>query len=446
MTSAKPSVEKIEMIDQLSKRLFLVLILVLSITAQAQQQPPLILDEEDDQSRVRVKKIEEQPADSPADAANPDAEEVDPKDILIAIVNSRVLTKAELDARISNQYQMILNDVQSEIGGVLANIAPGENLSIDLRSEKEVLDEQREQIERAIRKEEREAVKDWLDFSILAEEARRQNIIVTEQEFRQRLSQIEEEHMIDDTLRNRVLRSAQMSQEEYERYVYDALMIDKMVNVFYDLNYTEEDLQRIYENRPFLFYKPARYRCAHFTVAFEPDASRRDISARRADARKVRSLLRDNENPEKIFTMPEFDQTDLGMAGVPNGWYNLEDGQLPPQVEHTLKDMKVGEVSEVIENKARNVEGEIYLRSLHVLKLLEFRSRSGLNFETARNDVEQRVIEFAQDQLLERVRNSGAHSIIYRMNGIKPETIPSREELLRQEANAQPISLRLPNR
>lgn len=406
----------------------------------AQEEVELIL--EDQRSSVQTKVRTPEPTTAPpVDAAPTPA----PEDVIVAIVNSRVLTLAEMNARVTSRYEDVKRQVMSTVGGVVATFDPEKEPVNPIEDELEdelVLEEQRVMIERAMRLEEETALQAWVDHSLLAEEARRQGIIISDNEFRSRLEEAEQENRLSRTDIDSVLAELRMTREDYERSVYDALMIEQLLERFIKINYSEEHLRAAYQERPDLYFEPEKYLVAHFTIALDGNESREKLRELRELAREVRSELQSGADPETLFEKDRYDRFPEGIFGAIPGYFTFREGALPKIVEVKAKEMKVGDTSDVLVAQVR--EGtEIVPISMHVVKIMEKQEATGQTFESALPAIHRALLEVARMRLLNELRGAGTHRIVTNLGGVPPRLIPTREQLIKGESNAQPINLKL---
>lgn len=440
-----------------ARKISAALLFVMAGAAFAQQPASLILDEEPAAIKATVRKSKKKDAagtakDGTGSTSGEAVATPKPEEILVAIVNSRVLTRADLEARVSSRFEQILEKVQSEKGGILGTIDPDNVRQMaQLPEEKladvakgEILEGQEIEVERALRQEEASSVQQWVEFSLLAEEARRQGIVIGDDEFRTRLEQAEELNSLDDATVDRVLRSMRMSRQDYEKYVYDALMIERLLGRFIEINFDEDYKRRAYNSNPVLFQEPEKFQIAHFAITVPPEAAldRKAIADYRAKAMKVRTLLREGKNPEDVFALPEFNQLSAGVFGSIPGWFTFRERALPPIVEDAGLKLKVGETSDVLLNQKRS-DGQIVPVSFHVIRIQDRQAASGQTFETALPAIDRALLEVARDQVLERIRAAKSHRVLLSLGGIRPDKVPSREEIWKAEAEANPISLKI---
>ena len=220
----------------------------LSATAQEDQQEPLILDEKPQIKATVRDRGEAKQAKESTSKADPTPS---PDETLVAIVNSRVLTKAEIDERVSQRFEELKKKVQSETGGIVTVLGDAEVALPELswreqmkgmeegekevffnseNREDELLEAQKYVLEAEMRRAEEEVLNDWVSYRMLADEARRQGIVVMESEFQQRLAEAEREAMLSAEDVETALEELRMSRADYEKSIYDALLIEKLLD------------------------------------------------------------------------------------------------------------------------------------------------------------------------------------------------------------------------
>lgn len=422
-----------------------------TLPAHAQETIPLILDDSKPKVKVTKRRKEDVEAQKKKDEEaklSPAIPAVAPEDIFVAVVDGRVMTKADLNQRVSSQYEPMREKVQSEIGGIVAQInsqelSPSLLLDVNKSESDDVLQEQKAMIEKAMRREEEVAVNEWVEHSILAEEARRQGMAVTDTEFKQRLADAETANKLAAADVDKVLKDFRLSHTDYEKYVYDALMIEKLLNRFIEMNYTEDQFKQVYLENTAYFREPEKFLTAHFTIALEGDESDKQVRAKKDVAGKVRDLLKKGEDPQKVFAMPEFNDLASGVQGGVPGYFSFKENMLPGEVQQAALSMKVGQVSDVIPDQERS-DGKVIVKSFHVIKLLQEKPATGDTFESALPAIKRNMLLISKERLLARLYDAKTHRIIMNAGGIKPEKIPTRDDVLAAEAKAQPINLTMP--
>ncbi len=408
-------------------------------------QDPTTLILEDEEPRLSVRPQTKDPGEAEQQPVELEPQPTpEPAEILVAIVNARVLTLADIQARVTERYDDVLREIKEQQPTVLASIGPDGEVtegSVDVR-DRMAVEEQERLLEAAIRREEEAALQDWVAHALLADEARRQGVVVTETEFRERLREAERQANLTDEQVDSVLAGLRFHRDDYERAVYDALMIEKLLHRFIDLNITEDDFRRAYDRAPEFFYEPARYHIAHFTVTFTGTEDRRAVRDMHRLAREVRDALDGGAEPEQLFARPEYRRMEQGILGT-TGWVTFNEPLLPRPIRAEGKKLDGGDVSNVLELKRR---GQEVPDSLHVIKVLDKTEATGRTFESALPAIRRAMVELARTRVLAMIREARSHRIITNLGGIPADKIPTAEEVREAEGRADPINLALPGR
>ncbi|MCB2155225.1 peptidyl-prolyl cis-trans isomerase [bacterium] len=384
-------------------------------SAAGQAVAPLIREEPEIKVRVGTPTPIATPSDDdrgrPAPTPTPD-----PKTVLVAIVNSHSITRDQLDrrvtARIGTTPEALKEFTQKGVN-ILASDAPTEEALLDAQQEMEFQD--------AVRKEEGLIVQEWTEQMMLADEARRQGFVISEQEFKDRLRIIETEFNLSDSRVQTVLERMGMSNEELESYVHDALLIEKLLDRFVELNISDDALKAAYEQNPSIYRTPPMYRAAHFSISLLGSESAKTRRSLEKLAEEARSRLEKGENYDRVFT--DLNDLDFGIYGADLGYFSIEQEGLPPVVRQELAKMKIGETSPMLTSYVRR-DGVVVPESYHVVKVLDKEPAVGENFESALPKLRENAREYARIQVLKMLRDARTHKVITNLGGIPPEKIP----------------------
>jgi hypothetical protein len=364
----------------------------------------------------------------------------DPETIIVAFVNGHVMTRAELDrkvtARLNNSN---IEDASSDFGDqgfVLIMGAPTASMSVDAssqyRQEREL--EHRDMVTRM----EGEIVQDWVEHKVLSDEARRQGLIISEREFQMRLDEISKEYQLDSRSVEDVLRQFGMTRADLDAEINDALLIDKLLERYVDLNKPEEFLRRQYERNPEMFISAPSYRIAHFTISV-PDS--RLLSTNRK-AREdyfgslekmmstVRSRLRSGKDAEEVFA--EFNDPENGIFGTVLDT-SLVAGSIPEGLRKSIVGLKEGDTTAVQKVLVR--EGtEVIPETYHVVRLEKIHPPEGTTFDSAQPRMRKLAKEASRKELLGILLQRGStHRRMTNLGGLNPERLPDRAELMRPQ-------------
>lgn len=442
---------KIPLITFIALSVLVASMLLPTSTVPAQQEiPPLILDERpsmtirerprEDRER-RSRDADDEKKDEDSERAEPVATPR-PSDVIVAVVNTHRLTRESLDARVAERFEKYRKEMKEGKDRTLQQVR--DVFGKDSQAARiEILQEMEDNLEAAMRAEEGAAVRDWVDHLLLADEARRQGILINQNEYRQRLQEISEESNLEEDRVTAVLADLRISQRDFQQTLYDAMLIERLVDQFIRLNWSEEDLREAYEANRNSFYYPPRHLIAHFSIALDGSETNDQIRRLEDLARRVRTELRRDADPEELFTRDEFNRVDMGIWGT-TGYFTFQEGSLPRPIEVEAQKLRAGQTSDVLINRYRASGDRIRPRSIHVIKVLSTEPARGDSFESALPIIRERLVDVARDQLLQRIRTSGSHRIITNLGGIPPEILPSQDDLQRAFAQQPPpLNLRL---
>lgn len=419
----------------------MVAILGVGAALPAQDVAPLIRDREPAVTVTtgRSQRPGQQATPTPIPTPRPD-----PNTVIVALVNTHTITRAQLDRRLAgflgkSREQLRPEDLigpvtKSATKDLVASLADNPNL----RLEQVIMAEQQQfEIEEAIRNQEEEIVYEWVDQMMLAEEARRQGLLISDRELQDRMKQLETEFKLRDPRVSSILDAFGMTSNEFESYIYDALLIEKLLDRYVQLNYTEEMLRQAYNINPMTFYTPPARRVAHFVVTLSPGDTARDHERFKTLADKVRQRLAKGEDPQKVFD--EENDLELGIFGA-EFTYSLGSRLLEKGVLETMAKMKDGEVSRVLAVSERSSSGEVTPLSYHVIKVMESIPEKGRTFEEALPTLRRATAEMAREEVLLLIRNARTHRVFINFKGIPPDRIPDAAELRKPQP---PIALKL---
>ncbi|MDX1972523.1 MAG: hypothetical protein SFY68_08345 [Candidatus Sumerlaeia bacterium] len=421
--------------------------LLVAASLPAQEAAPLVRRP----TNIRVKKADDTPKTDPVTGGigeKVEGEEAtgkptaDPALLIVALVNSHTITREQLTQRVKARTRIDPTklDLTPDGAGTVTSIL-GKGIV-----EVESLDEFRERsVREAVLKEEGEILQEWQDQMLLADEARRQQFLVTNQELQLRLAELDREFELSDQKVDTLLDAMGMSRAELESYVYDALLIEKLLKRFIELNYTEADFFNAYEQNPLAYRVPPKKKIAHYGVALLGNEAPPTVRKFKDETEAIRDRLRNGEDPEVV--MESVNNLEFGTFGSILEWElesqvqnrSEEDFFLPEPVITEVMALEPGAISKVITNSFRSGGQEI-VESFHVIKVLEFIPAKGETFEEALPVIKRATQAAARDQVLQMIKEAKTHRRMIRLSGIAPEKLPTPEELAAPKA---PISLKI---
>ena len=385
----------------------------------AQAVAPLVREEPE----IKVRVSRPAPLATPAEDQEPrpvPTPTPDPKTVLVAIVNSHAITRDQLDrrvaARVGTTPEARREFAQTGVS-VLASDAPMEDALVNAQQEWD--------IQSAIRKEEGLVIQEWVEQTMLADEARRQGFLISEEEFRDRLRDIETEFSLSGDRVQSVLDQMGLSREDIESHVYDALLIEKLLDRYVDLNISQEALRAAYHQNPSIYRTPPMFRAAHFCVSLLGNETAKTRASLEDVAEKAQRRLAKGEDYDQVFE--DMNDLDFGIFGADLGYFNIEQTGLPPVVRLALGNMKIGETSDLLIAYVRR-NGQAVPESYHVVKVLDKEPAVGENFESALPKLKENARELARIQVLKLIRKAGTHKVITNLGGIPPDKIPGEME------------------
>lgn len=417
--------------------------LLLGASLPAQEMPPLVRPEGGKRKatvtvKTKAKKTEETPA---ADARTA----IDPSLAIVGIVNGHRLTKAQLGYFVNLRMQELgSSTLVDREGGRKLVLNKDMKVDASLSEDPEFKEREQRDREASRRRVESEELDRWVAQRMLADEARRQGVVLATKEFDDRLAQVRQALGMDDVALDIELSRFNLSRSDYEREVYDALLVEKLLERYVDANWSEEQLREIYRRAPHEFHTPPQARFAQFVVALDGSESREMIERRRDLLDEVRKEMRSSKNLAESLAK-RTDEADGYFSTADSGWMPLDAETLPPATVKKLLELKPGEVSAVFTDQDTDESDSTYLRSLQVVKLLERRDAPKPSFETARPNLRTRLAAEARKELLIRLREARTHQVITNLKFIPPDVLPTDEELLLRQAGAKPIPLKRPD-
>jgi parvulin-like peptidyl-prolyl isomerase len=177
-----------------------------------------------------------------------------------------------------------------------------------------------------------EALEELLENVLIAQVAQQQQIVVTEEEFQQRIRQVQDEYQGQEIAQ--ILQMQKKLYDEWAQSQRDALLLDKVIDVNLGafLEVTEEEARQYYEQHKDLYDHPDQIRASQILVYDENVAKQALEDIRKgihfAEVARTYSESSDAENGG-----------DLGFFAR---------GTMPPEFDDVLFSLKLGEVSEVM--------------------------------------------------------------------------------------------------
>ncbi len=406
--------------------------LLLHLPCPAQDSAPLVRKKAD-KVKVTVRKKGEKPADAPADSQQ---QKADRKSVIVGVVNAHRLTGAELDYAVEMKLRGLGGkDVLADREGTIIVLGP------DMKPERpetnpELMRDMKDRREATERRLESEVLSEWVAARLLADEARRQGIILDAKEMDAELERSRKNMGMTQRDLDTLLARFGIDAGHFESEVHDALLGKKLVDRFIEANWTDEELRQIYERSPGDFILPTRARMAQYVVAVQGSEKGEELRKLKDRAERVRKKMERDGSLEKILS----EETDLerGYFGAADtGWMSLPAETLPQVVQDAALKLSPGSVSAVLTDKG---EDGVVL-SYQVIKLLERKEGGKAGFEAARPQVRGLLQQPARELLVQRLMEGKTHRIITNLRAVSPDLLPTQEQLTKLAA-AAPLPLK----
>jgi hypothetical protein len=394
---------------------------------------------------VRKPKAEKPtPTPEAAGEAKPAPEVADPRLVIVALVNGHRLTKAELNFLVDRRigilgHKMTTADDEVTMMVLDRKMRPDTALSAD----PELAEDIRRDREASRRRLEGEVTQEWVEQRILADEARRQGIILDPRELEERRKSARAATGLDAKALTEFLNRFGMTDADLDREVAETVMVEKLLQKYVAVNYTDAMLREIFDRAPHEFTAPLRVRIAHYVLALTGDESPAEMEMHRERANAVRRKLARESDPAKALSGEN--NLDKGYFAVADaGWFRLDGEGLAPAVLAAAAKLKAGETSGVIEDTEATQDGRRRLRSLQVIKVLDRLEAGTPDFATAKPVIAARVAEECRSELLDRLRSAKTHRVVINLGGIPASKLPGADDVIRMQASGKALDLRRP--
>lgn len=233
----------------------------------------------------------------------------------------------------------------------------------------------------SLRKESLEAL---IENVLIAQKAEEQKISVTDEEFRQRVQQVQAEYNGRDI--QGILQEQGHSYAEWERAQWEALLLEKLVDVNLGilLTVTEVEMLQYYEENKEKYDYPDQIRASQI-LTYEKQRAEQALEEIRNGADFVQVARKYSESSD-------------AETGGDLGFFAKE--VMPPEFDKAILSLKMGEVSEIIQTSY----------GYQIFKLTGRREAHRLSFEEAKKQIrallQRRKRMAAGDLLIEKLQQS----------------------------------------
>jgi len=249
-------------------------------------------------------------------------------------------------------------------------------------------------------------MQEWLDRNLLAAEAEKEGITVSDEEIKQQEQALKEAAQVNFNVED-ALRQIGETKEEYYKQLRDALMGEKLVKRRIITYYPEASLRAIFEKDPVAFQRPPRVRASHVFCPLTGEETSEEKKVRRRFMEKARKEARKGRDLRQVAE--EADPA-LGALGGDLGWL-YPTNRLPQPINSLVFKLNKGDVSDVEETRY----------GYYVIRLEEKQPLQGRTYEEAREAVMDTVFDEVRQKVLDAARSG--HKVIINISGIPPDKL-----------------------
>lgn len=249
-------------------------------------------------------------------------------------------------------------------------------------------------------------VTEWMERNLLAAEAEREGVRVSEEEVNQQEAALKQAANVAFDVEN-ALQKIGASRDEYRSQLRDALMGEKLVRKKLGELVSEQELRAIYDKNPASYVRPPRARASHVFCPLTGNETPAEKKERREFMENVKKEVRKGGD-FRVFAA----QADPAWKVISGdmGWLP-EDNRLPKPINKLLFKLKIGVISDVEETEY----------GFYIIRVEEKLPMAGRNFEEAREFILDSLFERVREKVLEDARKS--HRILINISGIPPEKL-----------------------
>jgi peptidyl-prolyl cis-trans isomerase C len=256
------------------------------------------------------------------------AEEKQPPEGKIAVVNGSVITRADFDREVSRVRQRLFSMGKPPSDSQLAEI------------KKEVLES-------------------LIDRELLYQESEKKGVIVDEAAVNEELRVIVDEAAVNEELRKlkerfpseaefkSVLSRANLSEVAFKSELKHGMAIKQFIDKQFvqKITVSGEESKTYYDSHPDLFKQPERVRARHILIKVDPGAD----ESQKAEARKKMKEIQEKVQKGEDFAAlaKEFSEGPSSAKGGDLGYFRR--GQMVKPFEEAAFPLQPGEVSEIVE-------------------------------------------------------------------------------------------------
>lgn len=302
-----------------------------------------------------------------------------PNKVLVAVVDSRTLTEEQFNERLAR---------------ILKPKGPNED----------------EDAYKTLRRFHEDTIlRDWVVENLLAVHAETEGKTTTDAEVESKINELSGMSQLGSGEKaEQLLRLRGIDPSELRLEIHDSIVTEKLIQSRIPIYYPEQRLREIYSQAQNAFITPESVHIGHIMKLIAGDETLREKRALKNEMTDLRKRALKGEDWAELAE--EGSESLYKEKGGDLGWLNPTN-TLPKPLNSLIFEMKVGEVSKIIETEY----------GLHLVKIFEKKPATGMTFETARDKVEAVVYEGVKNQLLSEIR--AQHTVLMNASGLPEKSL-----------------------
>jgi len=206
-----------------------------------------------------------------------------------------------------------------------------------------------------------DALAELVKKALIAQEAQKQNVTVTDEEFQQRVKQVQDEYNGKDI--QSILKEQGKSYAEWEKAQHADVLLDKLLDVKFGATITiaDEEVRQYYDRNQAKYDYPAQVRASQI-LTYEEDVAQKALQEIRSGVDFAEVAKKCSESQDAA------NGGDLGFFAK---------GVMPPEFDEVIFALKMGEVSEVVKTSY----------GYQIFKLTGQREAHKVSFEDAQEQI-----------------------------------------------------------
>ncbi|MFH0793502.1 MAG: peptidylprolyl isomerase [bacterium] len=252
-------------------------------------------------------------------------------------------------------------------------------------------------------------LRDWVVENLLAVHAETEGKTTDDAEVEKKIDELSGmTHLGDSKKAEQVLQLRGINPDELRREIRDSIITEKLIQSRIPIYYPEQRLREIYSQAQNAFITPETVHVGHIMKLVAGDETLREKRALRNEMNDLRKRALKGEDWAELAE--EGSESLYKEKGGDLGWLDPRNN-LPPPLNTEIFEMKIGEVSKIIETQY----------GLHLVKIFEKKPATGMTFETARDKVEAAVYEGVKNQILTEIQ--AQHTVLMNASGLPEKSI-----------------------